>query len=247
MTIDDRDKEPGKVARRLIRTGRQATLATLDVESGGGPYASLTLTACDHDAAPLLMLSDLARHSRNIAADDRVSLLFAKSGRDAIAQGRVSVVGRAEPCDESLLHQRFIAHHASAQMFAQFADFRLYRVDVASAHFVGGFGNILTLERNEILFDTSAAGALAAAETDIIAHMNADHADSVNLYAHNLVGRPGMDWRMIGIDPEGIDLGRNDAEARLDFDTVVTNAEEARAMLVKLAHAARGEAPPPTP
>ena len=240
MTIDDRDKEPGLVARRLIRTGRQATLATLDAETGGGPYASLTLTACGHDAAPLLLLSDLARHSRNIAADDRVSLLFAKSTRDAIAQGRVSVIGRAEPCDDPMLRNRFLARQASAQAFAQFADFRLYRVDVTSAHFVGGFGNIHTLERAEVVFDTTASGTLAAAETEIIEYMNTDHADAVNLYAHNLVGRPGMDWRLTGVDPEGIDLGRNDADARLDFDHVVSGPDEARAALVTLAHAARG-------
>jgi len=241
MTIDDRDKEPSLVARRLIRTGRMATLATLDVETEGGPYASLTLTACGHDAAPLLLLSDLARHSRNIAADDRVSLLFAKSAREAISQGRTSVIGRAKPCDDPLLKKRFLTRHESTRSFAQFTDFRLYRVEVDSVHFVGGFGNIHTLDRAEIMFDTAAMGALAAAETEIIDHMNTDHSESVNLYAHNLVGRPGMDWRLTGIDPEGIDLGRNDADARLDFDQVVSNPDEARAALVKLAHAARGE------
>ncbi|MFT5182444.1 MAG: putative heme iron utilization protein [Alphaproteobacteria bacterium] len=242
MTIDDRKKAPGRVARRLIRTVRQATLATLDAETGGGPYASLTLVACGHDAAPLLLLSDMARHSRNIAADGRVSLLFAKSTRDAIAQGRVSVMGRAELCDDPLLKQRFLARHTSAQTFVEFTDFRLYRLEVDSVHFVAGFGSIHTLDRAEVIFDTAASGELAAAEPDIIAHMNADHSQSVNLYAHNLVGRPGMDWRLTGVDPEGIDLGRNDADARLDFGDVIHGAEEARAALVKLAHTARGEA-----
>ncbi len=242
MTIDDREKDPGHVVRRLIRTGRQATLATLDTETGGSPYASLTLTACGHDAAPLLMLSDLARHSRNIAADARVSLLFAKSSRDAIALGRASVIGRAESCDDSLLKKRFLERHASAQSFADFTDFRLYRVAVESVHFVGGFGNIQTLDRAQVMFDTTASAALAEGEPGIIEHMNSDHSDSVNLYAHNLVGRPGMDWRLTGIDPEGVDLGRNDADARFDFGGVINNPEEARAELVKLAHAARGDA-----
>ncbi len=242
MTIDDRDKEPGLVARRLMRTGRMATLATLDAETNGGPYASLTLTACGHDAAPLLLLSDLARHSRNIAADGRVSLLFAKSNREALSQGRASVIGRAELCDDPLLKNRFLARHASTRSFAQFTDFRLYRIEVDSVHFVGGFGDIHTIDRADVMFDTATMGSLADAESEIIEHMNADHSESVNLYAHNLVGRPGMDWRLTGIDPEGIDLGRNDADARLDFDAVVGNPEAARAALVKLAHAARGEA-----
>lgn len=242
MTIDDRDKEPGKVARRLIRTGRLATLATIDAESGGGPYASLTLSACGHDAAPLLLLSDLARHSRNIAADNRVSLLYAKTTRDAITQGRASVIGRAVPSEDPLLRRRFLARHATAQLFSRFSDFRLYRVEIDSVHFVAGFGNIHTLERGAVMFDAGAAGSLAAAEAEIIAHMNADHAESVNLYAHNLAGRPGMDWRLAGIDPEGIDLCRNDADARIDFEQAIHGPEEAQAALVKLAHLARGEA-----
>lgn len=242
MTIDDRDKEPGLVARRLIRTGRLVTLATLDIETGGGPYASLTLTACGHDAAPLMLLSETARHSRNLAADGRVSLLFAKASRDAIVQSRISVVGHAEVCDDPLLRARFLARHANARTIGEFADFRLYRVELDSIHLIGSFGNIHTLSRDEVVFDTSQSDALARAESEIIEHMNADHAESVNLYAHNLVGRPGMDWQLTGIDPEGIDLGRNDAEARFDFKNAVSGPEEARATLVKLAHAARGEA-----
>lgn len=241
MTIDDREKKPGLVARRLIRTGRQATLATLDAETGGGPYASLTLTACGHDAAPLMLLSDLARHSRNIAADNRVSILFAKPTREAIALGRATVVGRAELCDDAQLNARFLARHAAAQSFSTFPDFRLYRVNVESVHFIGGFGAIHTLDRSEVVLDTSRAESLAAHETDIVEHMNADHTEAVNLYANNLVGRPGMDWQLVGIDPEGIDLGRNDADARLDFGEMVNTPEDAQATLVKLAHAARGE------
>jgi len=239
MTIDDRDKEPGFVARRLMRTARLATLATIDGESGGGPYASLTLTACAHDAAPLMLLSDLARHSRNIASNSRVSLLFAKFGRDAIAQARVSVMGRAELCDDPQLRRRFLARHATAQGFAGFADFRLYRVAVESVHFVGGFGRIHTLARERVLFDTSGAGELAAAEADILDHMNSAHAQAITLCAHNLIGRPGLEWRLTGIDPEGIDLARNDAEARLDFDMVVHGAEEAHTALAHLARTAR--------
>jgi len=200
------------------------------------------LSACGHDAAPLVLLSDLARHSRNIAADNRVSLLYAKSTRDAITQGRTSVVGRAVPSDDPLLRQRFLARHAAAQIFSRFTDFRLYRIEVDSAHFVGGFGNIHTLDGDAVMFDTRAAASLAAAETEIIEHMNADHTESINLYAHNLASRPGMDWRLVGIDPEGIDLCRNDADARIDFGEPVHTPDEAQAALVKLAHRARGEA-----
>ncbi|MFO0294160.1 MAG: pyridoxamine 5'-phosphate oxidase family protein [Rhodospirillales bacterium] len=70
---------PGDIARGLIRAADRATLATLGAAGGpaaGEPYASLVLVACLHDATPVLLISRLADHTRNIAAEPRVSLLF---------------------------------------------------------------------------------------------------------------------------------------------------------------------------
>ena len=87
--------------------------------------------------------------------------------------------------------------------------------------------------------DTSDAAPLAAAEADIVAHMNADHTDAVGLYANVLQDRPGAGWRMTGIDPEGVDLRRAGESARLAFETPVSDAESARRELVELAKNAR--------
>src|SRR5262245_8450200 len=65
--------KPAILARRLARSRTRAALAT---SLGGAPYASLVLFAVDLDASPLLLLSGLAQHSRNIAFDPRVSLLL---------------------------------------------------------------------------------------------------------------------------------------------------------------------------
>src|SRR5258708_39219934 len=64
----------GTTVRRLMRNSDRASLATIAPE--GSPYASLVLLALDLDASPLMLLSDLAEHSRNIARDSRVSLLI---------------------------------------------------------------------------------------------------------------------------------------------------------------------------
>ncbi len=63
-------------ARALMRVAETATLATAGRDPAGWPHASLVLVALDHDASPILLLSDLAEHSKNAAGDDRVSLLF---------------------------------------------------------------------------------------------------------------------------------------------------------------------------
>jgi putative heme iron utilization protein len=80
---------------------------------------------------------------------------------------------------------------------------------------------------------------LEAAEADIVDHMNADHADAVQLYASKLLGFPGEGWRMTGCDAEGCDLRLGGKTARLDYDKSVSDAKSARVELVRLAKRAR--------
>tara|TARA_R110002110_G_scaffold415612_7_gene652208 strand:- start:14311 stop:14892 length:582 start_codon:yes stop_codon:yes gene_type:complete len=191
------------------------------------------------DASPLLLLSDLARHSRNFAADPRVSLIIGKLGLDALSQTRATLIGRIEATDDANQKERFLRHHAGARSQMTFGDFNLYRLHVESIHFIAGFGRIETLPADEVILSTPDGTALAEAEADIVAHMNADHADSVHAYASVLADRHGLGWTMTGIDPEGIDLMRNDAESRVDFETSVYDPESARAELVRLAKLTR--------
>ena len=238
----------GQLCRRLMRRQSHAALATtLAEDAGGHPYASRVALACDLDASPLLLLSDLAQHSRNIAADRRVSLLFDGSPRhlpapDPLAAPRLSLLGDAVCCDDSRLMARFTARHPSAAQYAGFGDFHLYRVTIGRGHLVAGFGRISWIEPAQLRF-TEDASALADAEADIVAHMNADHADAVALCAARLLRRDGAGWRMTGIDPEGIDLRGESGTARLDFAGnsfgPVLDPQGARQALVALAAAAR--------
>ncbi|MEK9964891.1 MAG: DUF2470 domain-containing protein [Rhodospirillaceae bacterium] len=240
MNIDDRDKPSGPLVRRLIRTSRSGVLATLDTETDGTPYASLVLMSCTMDASPLLLLSDLARHSRNILADGSVSLLIGKLGLNALSQTRATLIGRIVKSDDADAKSRFLRHHAGARSQMAFDDFHLYRMQVESAHFIAGFGRIETVPADDVILSEPDPSALAAAETDIVAHMNADHADAVSAYATVFADRVGLDWTMSGIDPEGLDLMRHDMESRVDFETPVDGPESARAELVRLAKLARG-------
>jgi putative heme iron utilization protein len=242
ITRPQSDAQRSVAARQLMRRQAHAALATsLD----GQPYASLVAVACDLDASPLLLISDLAQHSRNIAADPRVSLLFDGGGedhlrasRDPLAEPRLSLIGEAARCDDVHLLARFTARHPSAAAYAGFADFHLYRVTIQRGHLVAGFGRINWIEAADLRFARDAA-ALAAAEPDILAHMNADHTDAVTLFAARLLRRPGAGWRMTGIDPEGIDLRHESEAARLDFPQPVLNPNAARQALIALTGKAR--------
>jgi heme iron utilization protein len=233
--------DPSCGARTLIRRRGHAALATsLD----GRPYASLVAVCCDTAGNPLMLLSDLAQHTRNIRGDSRVSLLFEDGGFDAdpLAGPRLSLVGQAEPIEDGAAHARFVARHPSAARYAGFADFRLYRMTAERGHFVAGFGRIDWIDGAALRL-TGEFGALAEAEPDIIAHMNDDHEAVVALYAERLLHRGGDGWRLTGIDPEGIDLRRGSEIARLDFAGSVHDPATARAVLIALADSARAPSP----
>ncbi len=240
MTGDD---NAGASVRRLIRTCDRAVLATALAGGTAWPYASLVLTACDHGAAPLLLLSDLADHTRNLKEDGRASLLFDGTAGlvDPLAGARASVLGRLAKTDDGLLRARFLARHPAAQDYAGFRDFNLYRMDVERAHLVAGFGDIHWLDAAAVAADTTAP--LAQAEAEIVQHMNGDHADAVRLYATELLARPDGPWRMTGIDGEGCDLRLGGATARLEFAHEIADAAAARDELVRLATAARAGVP----
>jgi putative heme iron utilization protein len=204
------------------------------------------------DGAPLMLLSNLALHAQNLDADPRASLLIDGTSPvgDPLAGGRVSVGGRVMATAAPDDRRRFLARHPGAAAYADFADFVFHRLEPETAHFVGGFGRIVDIAAQHLLTDLAGAGALVAAEADIVHHMNADHADAVGLYAAAELRRQGVDvaggpgaagpWRMLGLDPDGCDLEAGGCGLRIAFAQRVTTPETAQAALVALARAARG-------
>ncbi|HVQ16544.1 MAG TPA: DUF2470 domain-containing protein, partial [Vicinamibacterales bacterium] len=192
------------------------------------------------DGAPLLLLSRLAIHTRNILADARVSLMLdeRKEG-DPLQGARVMLMGTAAVTDDPQARQRYLTRQPEAEMFAGFADFAFYRIALKGAHLVAGFGRIVDLKPQDVLTETGDAGELIAAETDVLAHMNDDHADACRLYATKLLGAPAGDWRCVGCDPEGLELQLGRTALRLPFPQRVRSPGVLRQVLKQLAEQAR--------
>ena len=235
---------PAATVRRLVRSLDRATLATLgraDGPAAGEPYASLVLSACLPDLSPVLLISTLADHTKNLLADPRASLLFDGTGglAEPLTGARAGLQGRFVRDDSPAARQRYLARHPSAAMYAGFKDFAFWRMEIRAAHLVAGFGRIHWLDAAEVRDDLADARDLVAAEGEIVAHMNQDHADAVQLYATRLLGRAGEGWTLTGVDPEGADLRRGGEVARLPFQKRATDAEKARVELVRLVKQAR--------
>lgn len=236
-------KSPAQQARAVARACKTASLATTMAGQNGQPYASLVLVAFDHDATPILLVSRLAEHTKNLISNDRVSLLCDGTAgfAEPLTGPRVSLLGRAVKTEDPRHRMRFLSRHPSAEMYAGFGDFAFYHLAIERAHIVAGFGKIHWLDDYLYAGDTA---ALADAEADILQHMNTDHADAVQLYASKLLGRAGDGWSLCGIDAEGCDLIRGKEEkdgelARLNFGKTIASADEARIELVRLVKQAR--------
>ncbi len=226
-------------AKKLVREGRSGALATL-MAGSGDPYCSLVNVASAPDGAPLLLLSKLAAHTKNILADSRVSLMLdeRKEG-DPLQGARVMLMGNLAVAEDAAARAAYLRRQPEAEMFAGFADFAFYRMVIARAHLVAGFGRIVDLSAQDVLTDTVGAEAFVDAEADAIAHMNADHAEACRLYATKLLGGPDGDWICVGIDPEGIELQQGRMALRLFFPQRVTGPGPLRAVLKDLVEKAR--------
>ncbi len=201
--------KPARLTSSLLARSRQGALATL-MPGSGDPFCSLVNVASAPDGSPVLLISRLAIHTRNILVDPRTSLMLDERGPgDPLEGARIMLAGIAQEAqgdDAAMLSRRYLAAHPSAEEFAGFRDFSFFRIKPSGVHLVAGFGRIVDLAPKDFLTDLAGAETLLEAEPDIVAHMNADHTDAMNLYATKLLGATDGAWICTGCDPEGLDL-----------------------------------------
>lgn len=232
MTFRDESDYAGLV-RRLIRTADRACLSTAlapsDDRAESWPFGSLVMLASDHDATPLLLMSDLSEHSRNIARDPRASLLIDGTAGlvDALTGPRVTLLGRAIPTPDPVLRRRYLSRHPRADFYAGFADFKVYRFALERGHLVAGFGKVRWLDAAAILtpapwreLEPGLIARFSSRATDIAARAG-------------LTDREGKSasWEVVGVDPEGIDLRAGGEVGRLSFAAALTSPDEIDALL----------------
>jgi putative heme iron utilization protein len=231
----------GFAARCLARAASVASLAT---QSGGQPFVSLVTPAFAADFAPLMLLSSLSEHTRQLRAEPRCALLLTGTpeGSNPQTAPRLTLTGLAVevPTEQvPALKARWLARHPYAALYADFGDFSLLRLELGGALLVGGFARANRLKLRELVPEPAAAGAIAAAAEDIVGHVNADHADAVAVIATGLLGGPAGDWRMVSVDTDGADLASGETVMRLAFSAAVSAPEGVRLELMRAAREAR--------
>ena len=202
--------DPIREAKTLLREARIGALATLD--ASGAPLTTLVSTASDCDGAPLLLLSSLSQHSRNLDGDARASLLLTSPAMrgDPLNQPRLSVNGRVRVLDSERSRARYIAAKPKAKLYAGFADFALRRLEVETVHFNGGFGRAGAMSAADLMSRIDDAGSLFENEAELLAEV-----DALPVAARAaLAGVESGIWHAVAIDPEGLDLASGAKSAR---------------------------------
>lgn len=226
--------EPSGEARRwaarcLVRAARMGSLGTLQE---GRPFVSLVTPATAADGSVLLLLSDLAEHTRHLRADPHCALLLTGTAVEANPQTapRLTVSGVAAPDPEPMLRSRYLAVHPYAGLYAGFSDFHVWRLCPEEGRLVEGFARASHLRGADLMPAPSSVAALLAAEGDLVAHCNADHPAALA----RIAGEPGA-WRMVAIDADGCDLALGDRVVRIAWSAPAASAADVRRELVRLA------------
>ena len=218
-------------ARTLFLKEGFGVLSTISLDVPGYPFGSIVPYCVDEFCRPLIYISQIAQHTKNIVADPRVSLTVMErnvNSGDVQAHGRVTCIANARSIEnhESAIRERYFRYFPSSRQYDQTHDFAFFRLELVRVRFIGGFGQIYWVEPDEFVTQNPFS---FQQELRIIEHMNKDHADALRQYAD------GASAVMTGIDAEGFDLLVSDNKVRLEFDTPVQDMQQARQALIALA------------
>jgi putative heme iron utilization protein len=249
---DVRRRTAAEEARTLVDGAAVATLATLSDD--GSPWASVVVYAALQDGSPVLRVSTMAEHGRNLLRDPRASIVVADAGpwSDPLEHGRATLAGRAEqPAGDEARQalDAFAAAVPASSEYAGFADFHTWVLRVTRVRWVGGFARMSSVDPGE--YAIAQPDPVASSAASAVAHLNADHADALLAMARSLASRPhATKATCSAMDRYGLELAidtpAGPESARLAFAEPCAQAGDLRAATVELARRAAppDEAPP---
>ena len=218
------------------------------------PYVTFVLSAFDYDGSPLLLLSDLSEHTKNLSENNSVSILFYEEQRnlinfpvfkniqkksnaeyyeDPMSRPRLTVMGNLKKSNIPNHKKRFLSRHPASQLYANFKDMNIYKLNISGGHLTGGFAKVSWFKKNELTYKYT-SGFLEA-ENETINHMNECHQKSIDLFSRNIMGqKKSCKWKLIGIDPEGFDMRHKEKLLRLNFIKSLKNSDELRKAFIMM-------------
>ena len=229
-------------ATLLVRQADVGVISTLSQNLKGYPFGSVSPFISDSQGKVYFFISDIAQHAKNLSKDGKMSFTVFNRGEsgDQNTQGRVTIVGDGAPVDEELQEQmlaRYVTRFPDAESYKRAHDFKMWQLDIKRVRYIGGFGKIFWLEKEE--WDRPAAPWDFVAEQGMIKHMNEDHQDAMSLILAEHHGIQDENPVMSGIVADGFYMISGEKNYFVGFDKICTEAKDARMELVKLTKQAR--------
>jgi heme iron utilization protein len=231
-------------ARTITASTNTGTLATLTAD--GDPWASF-VTYGVLDGAPVLCVSNLAEHGRNLANDPRASIAIVAptTESDPLASGRVTLAGvveRPEGAELAAAREAHLSAVAAAKYYIDYNDFTVWVLRVHRVRWVGGYGRMDSATGEA--YAAAGADPVAPAAAGAIEHLNADHADALVAMAKVLGGYPDTTAAICtSVDRYGLDLRvmteRGMAYTRVGYAAPIDSIGELRSATVELTRLAR--------
>jgi hypothetical protein len=224
-----------------VRTHRSGVLSTHSVKHPGYPYGSALPHVTDHAGRPVVLISHLAEHTRNLEADPRASFIVCASRPDLQAQPRVTLLGETKPAaDQEALAARYLRFFPEHDQYLQIGGFRFYVLEPAQIRYIQGFGGLHWIAGESYL--AAGADAIAQAEESVLEHMNTDHRDALRAYCGATHGVDPQSVEMIGVDCDGFDVRADGHLLRFTFEQPLASPAQLRPVFIALAKASRGGA-----
>jgi putative heme iron utilization protein len=236
-----------KEALQFLRTTQSGVLSTFSTKFAGYPFGSVAPFVLDHSGQPIILISTIAEHTQNIIANPKVSLLVFAGDEDLQSNARLTIIGEAKKInkEDADLRARYLRYLPQAAGYFDMHDFSFYRIKVAQIRYIAGFGKMGWIAGDTVLSSEPAEKSqLAAQETSIIEHMNADHVHSLIAYSKHFHNVSATHAEMLGIDADGFDAKVNIEDGkseilRFNFEKPIHDAQSARMALVEMSKAAK--------
>lgn len=236
-------------AKQFLRSTRSGVLSSFSAKFSGYPFGSVMPFVLDHNCQPIVFISSIAEHTKNIIANPKISLLVFAGADDLHANGRLTLIGEAAEIgkNDAELVARYCRYFPESTGYLSMHDFSFYRLHIHQARYIAGFGKMSWLSGKELtgedLVDLANNSEITALETSMIAHMNSDHQESMLLYCKHFYNIRPSRVQLIGVDSDGFDVEAVVADdikmLRFTFESPIFDANSARMAFVALSKTAR--------
>ena len=217
---------------------KYGVLSTLSVEVPGYPFGSVTPYCLDRQGFPIILISDIAQHTKNIQANPNVSLTILDHNlEDVQANSRLTVLANAVKMENTDVdtQNRYYSYFSQSKDYHKTHDFSFYRLQLVRVRFIGGFGQIYWLDKDHFALGNPFT---ETEELRVLIHMNEDHQSAIKHYFkadEGITIGDDQSVSMVGIDAEGFDILLNRKHYRFTFEKPIRDMNEAREALISMA------------